>query len=160
MLAVHTEDDDADDPPRATLTIASDVLAACHDVRDARPPAREAAMTWLYSLRAVARCARGGALGDRPLVLHGPVRPQFLVKDFFMKQGVPEARVILTHAAGEAICNDECDASELHVVVALGDSDDANGADRADLDHSSTSGPKNTTPPSTAIASNAPSSTR
>ena len=122
---VRAEDDDVDDNPRGVLVIGDAILDTCSSVRAVHPKSDDA-MAWLAIVKSVAHCMHDGELKSRNIVLHGPARPQVIVKYIFAKLGVPENRVEMSDSNGLA-CADDCDASEMRVEIGLagGDSKDA-----------------------------------
>ncbi len=120
--AVRDEDDDADDDPRGTLVIQSDVVATCGGLRAMQSGIhageREDTMAWLAMLKSIASCMNGGELQSRHIVLRGAARSQAIVKYIFSRLGVAEGRVDLTEDAGPA-CLDDCDAAERRVEIGL-----------------------------------------
>ena len=114
---VRAEEDDVDDNPRGVLVIGDAIVDTCASVRAVHPKSDDA-MAWLAIVKSVAHCMHDGELKSRNIVLHGPARPQVIVKYIFAKLGVPENRVEMSDANGLA-CAEDCDPSEMRVEIGL-----------------------------------------
>jgi hypothetical protein len=120
-VAVRARSDGAGDDPRGILVLHEDVMAHCSSLQSGAASDSAVGKTaWLGVMRAVATCMKDGSLKDRDLVLHGPSRPQVVVKYIFAKLGVPEARVQMS-APDSASCasDDDCTAAERRVEIGL-----------------------------------------
>ena len=58
-------------------------------------------------------------LKSRNIVLHGPSRPQVIVKYIFSRLGVPESRIEMSDTTGLPSCTDDCDAADMRVEIGL-----------------------------------------
>ena len=120
-VAVRAKNDSAGDDPRGILVLHEDVLAHCSSLQSGAASDSGVGKTaWLGVMRAVAVCMKDGSLKDRDLVLHGPSRPQVVVKYIFAKLGVPETRVQMSPPdSASCASDDDCTAAERRVEIGL-----------------------------------------
>jgi len=118
LAPVHAEEDDAEDNPRGVLVVGDDLVRSCSSLRAMKAP-KDEAMAWVRILKSVAHCVNNGELRERSLVLHGPTRPQVIVKYMLSRVGIKEDRVELTTGDGQSTCADDCDPADMRVEIGI-----------------------------------------